>query len=183
MTDGQASNTAIRGGWRSDVAPLIGTVNERFCRRMANPPPKTPSPKAPELGAFPLDHFRECKQEVQDYYACLEKNNRLTPMCRDFVRKYLQCRMDRGLMNKTDVDKFGIPKTEFVPATIHKDDTVRDATRAGGGAAWVPAAWEGKFKNKELERDDGYERDPKTKQRIVYEGEAYVPSRAKGDTI
>jgi cytochrome c oxidase assembly protein subunit 19 len=146
-------------------------------------PAKRPQPKAPELGAFPLDHFRECKEEVQRYYVCLEKNNRITPMCRDEVKDYLNCRMDRGLMNKTDMSKFGIPKTEFVPARLHKDDTVRDAVRGGGGAQWVPAAWEAKFKNRELERDDGYEIDKATGNRVVFQGDVYVPSRVKGDTI
>jgi cytochrome c oxidase assembly protein subunit 19 len=146
-------------------------------------PAKRPQPKAPELGAFPLDHFRECKHEVQEYYKCLEQNDRITPMCRDQVRAYLECRMDRGLMNKMDVEKFGIPKTDFVPARMHKDDTIRDAVRGGGAAQWVPATWEAKFKNKELERDDGYEVDKTSGKRVVFEGDIYVPSRVKGDTI
>lgn len=147
-------------------------------------PVKRPQPKAPELGAFPLDHFRECKDEVQEYYRCLEANERVTPRCRENVKAYLQCRMDRGLMNPVDLKKFGIPDTEFVPAKIHKKNTQNDAMRAGGGAVWSAASWEANYKNQELARDDGYEVDRKTGQRIVYEGDSsYVPSRSKGDTI
>lgn len=43
-------------------------------------------------------------------------------MCRDETRIYLKCRMDKGLMNKTEVASFGIPETEFVSTTIHKSD-------------------------------------------------------------
>ena len=150
---------------------------------MAVPAPKRPAPKAPELGAFPLDHFRECKEEVGSYYQCLESNDRITPMCREFVKAYLKCRMDRGLMNKTEIDRFGIPNTEFVPSRMHKADSVKDAARAGGAAQWVPATWEKKFKNPELERDDGYEIDKLTGQRLTSTAPVYVPSRSKGDTI
>lgn len=89
---------------------------------MSAPLPRT-TPKAPELGAFPLDHFRECKSQIEDYYRCLGRNNNIAPKCRDETKAYLQCRMDRGLMDKADVEAFGIPSdTEFVPSTMHKKD-------------------------------------------------------------
>lgn len=149
-------------------------------------PAKRPTPKGPELGSFPLDHFRECKTEVEDYYKCLEANNHVTPLCREHVLKYLNCRMDRGLMNKMDVTKFGIPDSNFVPTRTHKEDTQRDALRAGGTAVQVQAVWESKFKNPELQRDDGFEVDKVTGERIIDMAatqEAHAPSRSKGDVM
>ncbi|KAG5481243.1 hypothetical protein CUR178_06476 [Leishmania enriettii] len=78
--------------------------------------------KPPDLGAFPLDHYRECKSEIEAYYICLRENDYTAPLCRDQVREYLECRMDRGLMKKTDVKSFGIPETEFVPTKQHRID-------------------------------------------------------------
>jgi cytochrome c oxidase assembly protein subunit 19 len=147
-------------------------------------PAKRPVANQPELGSFPLDHFRECKLEIEGYYKCLEANRRVTPMCRNEIRQYLQCRMDRGLMSQLDLKKFGLPQTEFVPARTHKEDTVRDAKRGQGTAQIVGAAWEAKFKNPELSREDGYEVDAVTKERLVPVSVGPdAPSRSKGDTI
>jgi cytochrome c oxidase assembly protein subunit 19 len=126
-------------------------------KNMAAPPQPRQSAKAPELGSFPLDHFRECKNEVQEYYKCLESHDNLAPMCRDLVKKYLQCRMDRGLMNKADVDNFGLPNTDFVPTRMHREDLRRDAKRAGATAQLVGPVWESKFRSEDLKHDDGYE--------------------------
>lgn len=124
---------------------------------MATPAAMRGQVKGPELGSFPLDHFRECKQEVAAYYKCLEKHDLIAPMCRDEVRVYLKCRMDRGLMTRTDVDKFGLPKTDFVPTVMQRDTVRKDATRAGGIAAWMGPKYEMQFKSEELKMDDGYE--------------------------
>jgi cytochrome c oxidase assembly protein subunit 19 len=124
---------------------------------MATPAALRGKVKGPELGSFPLDHFRECKKEVADYYRCLEKHDLIAPMCRDEVRVYLQCRMERGLMTKTDVEAFGLPKTDFVPTTMQRETIRKDALRAGGTAAWLGPTYEAKFKAEELKLDDGYE--------------------------
>lgn len=123
---------------------------------MAAPPPPRQQLKGPELGSFPLDHFRECKKEVEEYYRCLESHDHLAPMCRDLVKGYLKCRMDRGLMNKTD-SSFGLPETDFVPTRMHREDKVRDAKRAGATAQLVGPVWESKFRSEDLKTDDGYE--------------------------
>jgi cytochrome c oxidase assembly protein subunit 19 len=120
-------------------------------------PPQRIAPKAPELGSFPLDHFRECKPEIELYYRCLQANQNTVPLCRDQIRAYIQCRMDRGLMTKSDISAFGIPETEFVLSKTHKQDVIHDALRAGAVAAQVPTRWE-KFKRQDLEIDDGFER-------------------------
>jgi cytochrome c oxidase assembly protein subunit 19 len=134
---------------------------------MAAPPQLRVTAKGPELGAFPLDHFRECKTEIESYYRCLEAHAHVAPMCRDQVRTYLACRMDRGLMNRTDMSNFGLPETTFVPTRQHKEDVKADAFRAGGTAIIVGPVWESKFKASELQRDDGFEADPKTGQPVV----------------
>lgn len=89
---------------------------------MATPSGFRSQPKAPELGSFPLDHYRECRNEIEDYYRCLQVNQHMAPKCRDQTRTYLECRMEKGLMNKADVASFGIPDTEFVPTVMHKKD-------------------------------------------------------------
>lgn len=124
---------------------------------MGAPPPLLQSPKAPELGAFPLDHFRECKHQITAYYACLQANEMLAPRCRDGVRDYLRCRMDRGLMTPAEVSSFGLPETEFVVTRQHTIDRQNDAKRAGGAATVAGPLWETKYKKDDLLEDDGYE--------------------------
>lgn len=115
------------------------------------------SAKAPDLGAFPLDHFRECKTEIEHYYVCLKANEYMAPMCRDEVREYLECRMERGLMKKADVRGFGLPETEFVPTKQHRVDLKEQWLRQKMNQ--VTAVWEENYKRADLHIPDGYERD------------------------
>ena len=94
-------------------------------------PPKVPQPKAPELGAFPLDHFRECSDKIKEYFTCLERENHLAPKCRDETRNYLECRMEKGLMVKQDVKKFGLPQTSFVETRSDMKRAIREAKSQG----------------------------------------------------
>nr|CCC94575.1 conserved hypothetical protein [Trypanosoma congolense IL3000] len=112
--------------------------------------------KAPDLGAFPLDHYRECKSQIEEYYMCLKKNDYVTPMCRDFVRDYLQCRMDRGLMKSADIEGFGIPNTEFVPTKQHRTDIRQQWLRQKMNQ--VTVVWES-YRRDDLNVPDGYERE------------------------
>lgn len=112
--------------------------------------------KAPDLGAFPLDHYRECKDDIAEYYQCLKTNDYMAPLCRDEVRSYLQCRMDRGLMKKTDVSSFGLPVTEFVPTKHHREDMKEQWLRQKMNQ--VTAVWEQNYKRENLDIPDGYER-------------------------
>lgn len=112
--------------------------------------------KPPDLGAFPLDHYRECKDEIVQYYTCLKNNEYMTPMCRDEVRHYLQCRMDRGLMKKTDVSSFGLPETEFVPTRQHRVDLKEQWLRQKMNQ--VTPVWEQNYKRQDLDIPDGYEK-------------------------
>lgn len=113
--------------------------------------------KPPDLGSFPLDHYRECKAEIEQYYRCLKSNDYVTPMCRDQVREYLNCRMERGLMKKTELSSFGLPETEFVPTKQHRIDLKEQWLRQKMNQ--VTAVWEENYKRDDLNVPDGFELD------------------------
>ncbi|CAD2217602.1 hypothetical protein AGDE_06413 [Angomonas deanei] len=114
--------------------------------------------KAPDLGAFPLDHYRECKAQIAAYYKCLEEHNFLTPMCRDDVRRYLSCRMEKGLMKENDFESFNLPNTKFVPTRQHKEDLKEQWLKQKMNQ--VTAVWEENYKRENLTVPDGYEVSP-----------------------
>ncbi|KAF2301184.1 hypothetical protein GH714_020711 [Hevea brasiliensis] len=53
-------------------------------------------PVPPEKGVFPLDHMHECDLEKKDYLNCLRSSSHQSEKCRDFSKKYLQCRMEKA---------------------------------------------------------------------------------------
>ncbi|KAL6937694.1 Cytochrome c oxidase assembly protein cox19 [Hanseniaspora osmophila] len=68
------------------------------------------SPTPPERGSFPLDHFGECKEYMENYLKCI----RLTQgenahNCRLLAKNYLNCRMEHELMEKDDWKNLGLP--------------------------------------------------------------------------
>ncbi len=71
---------------------------------------------APEKGSFPLDHFAECEEQVNEYRRCLRKYNNDTRVCRLLARAYLECRMDRGLLKPEPMKDLGFDGTELPPA-------------------------------------------------------------------
>ncbi|QRG40029.1 hypothetical protein FDK38_004490 [Candidozyma auris] len=67
----------------------------------------TPTP--PERGAFPLDHYGDCKNQMMEYLKCMKfTENKNAPNCRILAKNYLQCRMDNQLMEKSDWDSLGL---------------------------------------------------------------------------
>ncbi|CAL4894810.1 unnamed protein product [Urochloa decumbens] len=64
-------------------------------------------PIPPEKGVFPLDHLHECDLEKKDYLACLKSTGFQSEKCRQFSKKYLECRMERNLMAKQDMSELG----------------------------------------------------------------------------
>ncbi len=64
-------------------------------------------PKAPVQGAFPLDHEAECKKEMLEYMLCLARANNENTKCRDQAKEYLNCRMNKNLMDKRELDLYG----------------------------------------------------------------------------
>ena len=63
--------------------------------------------KAPDKGSFPLDHFHECQAEAKKYSKCVERHQNLPKRCKEYQKQYLECRMEKGLMQRENFDKLG----------------------------------------------------------------------------
>ncbi|KAL2078611.1 hypothetical protein ACEWY4_026296 [Coilia grayii] len=64
-------------------------------------------PRPPDKGAFPLDHFGECKTFKEKFMRCLRDNSFDNSKCRLQSKDYLECRMDKQLMAKEPLEKLG----------------------------------------------------------------------------
>ncbi|XP_062181468.1 uncharacterized protein LOC133885742 isoform X1 [Phragmites australis] len=73
-------------------------------------------PVPPEKGVFPLDHLHECDLEKKDYLACLKSTGFQSEKCRQFSKKYLECRMERNLMAKQNMSELGFRNMDEVDA-------------------------------------------------------------------
>ncbi len=69
-----------------------------------------PKSQAPHKGSFPLDHFKECSKFVQSYDKCLKRFKNQPKKCRVYQKEYFECRMDKGLMKKENLEKLGFTK-------------------------------------------------------------------------
>ncbi|KAF9481719.1 hypothetical protein BDN70DRAFT_514317 [Pholiota conissans] len=63
---------------------------------------------APDRGSFPLDHYGECKDKMQLYMACLKQSESTSTPCRSLSKDYLDCRMNKGLMEKDEWVNLGL---------------------------------------------------------------------------
>jgi len=61
--------------------------------------------RPPQRGIFPLDHDAECKQYMETYIKCLKVEKDQHNKCRELSKSYLQCRMDKQLMAKENLDE------------------------------------------------------------------------------
>ncbi|XP_064414298.1 cytochrome c oxidase assembly protein COX19 [Latimeria chalumnae] len=68
---------------------------------------KSFKPRPPDKGAFPLDHFGECKQFKEKFMKCLRESRYENALCRLQSKEYLECRMERQLMTKEPLEKLG----------------------------------------------------------------------------
>ncbi|RDX65391.1 hypothetical protein CR513_55955 [Mucuna pruriens] len=68
-------------------------------------------PVPPEKGIFPLDHMHLCDLEKVEYLNCLKTGAHQSEKCRQFSKKYLQCRMDKNLMAKQDLAELGFKES------------------------------------------------------------------------
>lgn len=64
----------------------------------------------PEKGSFPIDHFKECKDIINRYLVCVSKHEKIPKRCQKLQVEYLNCRMEKGLMNKEPIEKLGYTK-------------------------------------------------------------------------
>ncbi|OCH88603.1 hypothetical protein OBBRIDRAFT_820109 [Obba rivulosa] len=82
-------------------------------------------PTPPDRGSFPLDHFGECTDYMKVYLDCLKKNTNNSSPCRHLNKDYLECRMNRGLMDRDEWKNLGLgsvsapsaPNTSSSPPT------------------------------------------------------------------
>ncbi|XP_071427467.1 cytochrome c oxidase assembly protein COX19 isoform X2 [Pithys albifrons albifrons] len=58
---------------------------------------KTFTPRPPDKGAFPLDHFGECSAFKEQFMECLRHSGYESAACRQRAMAYLECRMDRNV--------------------------------------------------------------------------------------
>lgn len=65
----------------------------------------------PDKGSFPLDHHAECKAFIGGYLACLKEHSNKHHVCKELSKEYLACRMDKGLMEREDLDELGYKHT------------------------------------------------------------------------
>ncbi|NXT07810.1 COX19 protein, partial [Prunella fulvescens] len=56
---------------------------------------KSFTPRPPDKGAFPLDHFGECSAFKERFMECLRRSGYESAACRQSAKAYLECRMDR----------------------------------------------------------------------------------------
>ncbi|GBG33053.1 Pterin-4-alpha-carbinolamine dehydratase [Hondaea fermentalgiana] len=61
----------------------------------------------PEKGSFPLDHKAECKQPMVEFLTCLKENKNKHHLCKNLSKSYLECRIQRGLMQEENLDDLG----------------------------------------------------------------------------
>ncbi|XP_018426250.1 PREDICTED: cytochrome c oxidase assembly protein COX19 [Nanorana parkeri] len=80
-------------------------------------------PRPPEKGAFPLDHFGECKPFKVKFMKCLRENTFQSSLCREESKEYLECRMERQLMAKEPMEKLGFKDL------IDDDETTKDQNK------------------------------------------------------
>ncbi|GLB36466.1 putative CHCH domain containing protein [Lyophyllum shimeji] len=61
----------------------------------------------PDRGSFPLDHYGECKDMMTLYMSCLRENESTSTPCRELSKNYLECRMQKGLMERDEWKNLG----------------------------------------------------------------------------
>lgn len=75
---------------------------------------------APEKGAFPLDHFKECSDIINSYMTCLSKHELMPKRCQKLQVDYLNCRMENGLMKKEALEDLGFTKQNSYESEIEE---------------------------------------------------------------
>ncbi|NWX39754.1 COX19 protein, partial [Steatornis caripensis] len=72
---------------------------------------KSFTPRPPDKGAFPLDHFGECSAFKERFMECLRGSGYDSGACRQRAMAYLECRMERRrrgqLMANEPLEKLG----------------------------------------------------------------------------
>ncbi|KAJ7225884.1 hypothetical protein GGX14DRAFT_641610 [Mycena pura] len=88
-------------------------------------------PLPPDRGAFPLDHDGECKEQMKLYMTCLRSNSGTSTPCRPMSQNYLDCRMNKGLMERDEWKNLGFETNETkdpeqAPSTQSESNSARE---------------------------------------------------------
>ncbi|KAL3631920.1 hypothetical protein CASFOL_024904 [Castilleja foliolosa] len=83
-------------------------------------------PVPPEKGVFPLDHMHLCDSEKKEYISCLKSEGHNSEKCRQFSKKYLECRMEKNLMAKQDMKELGFRDDKELQASANESDNVKN---------------------------------------------------------
>lgn len=75
---------------------------------------------APEKGAFPVDHFKECSDIISSYLTCVAKHELMPKRCQKLQVEYLNCRMEHGLMSKEPLENLGYTKQNSYQTEIEQ---------------------------------------------------------------
>jgi len=99
--------------------------------------------RPPERGVFALDHEGECKKEMRLFLDCLKEHDRDHFPCRQLSRSYLQCRMDKELMAKEDMNNLGLGDKErsYVRVNPNEGEKERQGFVAGKGVRSSNKGW------------------------------------------
>jgi cytochrome c oxidase assembly protein subunit 19 len=97
--------------------------------------------RPPQRGIFPLDHMAECRDPMEKYLHCMEEQKDQHHKCRDLSKDYLQCRMDRDLMSRENLDDLGYSEQAKVDGAREYDL----AKEKGGFVAGKHISKEGKW--------------------------------------
>ncbi|KAG8820851.1 Cytochrome c oxidase assembly protein cox19 [Serendipita sp. 411] len=90
------------------------------------------NPTPPDRGSFPLDHEGECKEMMKTYLKCLKSNGNKGTACRTGAKAYLDCRMQRGLMDRDEWKNLGLGGVDDTPSTSAIDSDNKSSSKSGG---------------------------------------------------
>ncbi|KAK1921657.1 cytochrome c oxidase assembly protein COX19 [Papiliotrema laurentii] len=103
----------------------------------------------PARGSFPLDHDGECKDAMMAHLKCLKANYGDAGKCRLESRRYLECRMDKGLMVRDDMANLGLgdvgtdkPVRYQTPQEVQPQQPATATTTATTGSPGATASQE-----------------------------------------
>mmetsp|Transcript_20923 Transcript_20923/g.45553 ORF Transcript_20923/g.45553 Transcript_20923/m.45553 type:complete len:128 (-) Transcript_20923:1614-1997(-) len=97
--------------------------------------------RPPQRGIFPLDHDSECKPFIAKYMECLNDSSQVHHKCKELSKDYLQCRMDRQLMSKENLDDMGYAKEKEVVGAHEYDKAKEKAGFVAGKHISKSSKW------------------------------------------
>uniref|UniRef100_A0A8C3M811 Cytochrome c oxidase assembly protein COX19 n=1 Tax=Geospiza parvula TaxID=87175 RepID=A0A8C3M811_GEOPR len=99
---------------------------------------KSFTPRPPDKGAFPLDHFGECSAFKERFMQCLRQSGYESSACRQSAMAYLECRMDRRVPRHGGDSGEGRGKE---PAVTQGVLAMKDADAPVASAGYLPCGF------------------------------------------